>query len=270
MRVLQSVRGLNWAQPTAFIISALARRGRFKRQLAIAFTSSAVVGAFMVLGAGAQYPSTIADTATAWLFNGRETGVGPNNQPIPDICVAPPPVKTHAAEPPPAVDDEAAASETPSEAPAPPPAPGLLPDGRPTPEALAIIDGLPPGADVTVATGWILYQLAHPGSGGFPDYPAFYDAYIQTALQLSKKATATDVVATMDPGADYSPYLLLAQAGAYKMMKQGSLKASELQRKELIDALVMTCAGPAGTGKARHTPTTTTEVEEPAQAPIQP
>lgn len=262
MRVLQSIRGLNWAQPTAFIIKAVARRGRIKRQLAIAFTSSAVVGAFMVLGAGAQYPTTIADTATAWLFNGRETGVGPNNQPVPDICVAPPAVKTHAADQPPVADT--AVTEAGSEEPALPPAPGLLPDGRPTPEALAIIDGLPPGADVTIATGWILYQLAHPGSGGFPDYPAFSDAYIQTALQLSKKATPTDVVATMDPGADYSPYLLLAQAGAYKMMKQGSLKASELQRKELIDALVITCAGPTGTGKARHTPSTT--VEEPPAA----
>lgn len=223
----------------------------------------------MVLGAGAQYPATIADTATAWMFNGRETGVGPNNQPVPDICVTPPPVRAAPADTPPvALDTETSSVEAVSEemTPPPPPAPGLLPDGRPTPEALAVIDGLPPGADVTVSTGWILYQLAHPGSGGFPDYPAFYGAYIQTAEQLSKKATATDVVATMDPQANYSPYLLLAQAGAYKMLKQGSLKASDLQRKELIDALVMTCAGPSGTGRPRHTSTTTVEEQPPPQS----
>lgn len=210
-------------------------RGAARRRWLL-LTAAVVVGAgFLVAGALAQFPITVADTATTWIFGGR----GGDGQPqVPAIC-ATPPTPTVAAQ----VADNASApgaDETaPAPAPAPPP-PALDSDGRPTPEAQAVLERIPAGADVTVAQGWILFGLAHPNDASI-DFPSFAQRFEQTTGTLSAQATALDTVTTMDPAADYSPFLLFSQAGAYQMMRQGSVSASAEQRDALIEAVGVTC-----------------------------
>lgn len=196
-----------------------------------------VVGAgFLVVGALAQFPVTVADTATLWIFGGRG---GDGQAQVPAICATPPPFPS----PPPAASGDATTDQAAAVA-APPP--GLDADGRPTPQAVAVIERIPAGVDVSVAQGWIMFGLAHPDTG--LDFAAFADRYDQTAATLSAQASALDVVATMDPAADYSPYLLLSQAGAYQMVRQGSISATDDQRDALIEAVGITCKGPASGG----------------------
>lgn len=208
--------------------------------------------AYLTLSAGAQFPVTIADTISLHMFGGREDPSIPNKQQVPDICVAPPSVSI-APQPVPETPDESQTPAGEDVAVTPEvqvqPAPGLTSDGRPSQDALTVINEIPVGADVYMAAGWIMYRLAHPGPHPLDNYEAFGQAYSDTAKQLSVKATATDVVTTIDPSANYAPYLLLAEAGAYKLMRQGTLTATAEQSNKLITALGDTCAGPEGTGK---------------------
>lgn len=210
-------------------------RGATRRRWLLLAAAVVVSAGFLVAGALAQFPVTVADTATTWIFGGR----GGDGQPqVPAIC-ATPPSPTVAAQ----VADNASApgpdQTAPAPAPAPPP-PALDSDGRPTPEAQAVLERIPAGADVTVAQGWILFGLAHPNDASI-DFASFVQRFEQTAGTLSAQATALDTVTTMDPAADYSPYLLFSQAGAYQMMRQGSVSATAEQRDALIEAVGVTC-----------------------------
>lgn len=220
--------------PAAVVAMLRSGRGAARRRWLL-LAAVVVVGAgFLVAGALAQFPITVADTATAWIFGGR----GGDGQPqVPAICATPPtPTAAQVAENASAPGPEKAA---PAPAPAPPPA-ALDADGRPTPEAQAVIERIPAGTDVTVAQGWILFGLAHPNDTSI-DFPSFAQRFEQTAGTLSAQATALDTVTTMDPAADYSPYLLFSQAGAYQMMRQGSVSATAEQRDALIEAVGVTC-----------------------------
>jgi hypothetical protein len=216
--------------------AALAVLGRFgvgrRRRVMIIVVCAGLAVLFLGFGALAQFPITVADTAAAWIFGGRVRQAGAPQ--IPDICVTPPsPTATQAqlVSPP----------DGPSVVPAPLPA-GLGPDGRPTEQARNVLAHIPAGADVAVAQGWILYGLAHPRDAGM-DFTGFVTMFDQASDRLSRQATALDVVSTLDPRADYSPYLLLAQVGSYQLMRQGSAAANDLQRDELVDAINVTCQG---------------------------
>jgi hypothetical protein len=203
------------------------------------------VVALMIVGAIAQFPITVADTAAAWIFGSRG---GDNGQPqVPDICATPPSVPAAPSTPP---DTDTVAADVDGDpsgsrpAPEPAPAPGLDDHGRLTPEATVVYKQIPVGADVSVAEGWMMYRLAHPQQDdATSDFAEFAVLYRDTASRLSGQATALDVVATMDPAANYSPYLLLAQTGAYLLMRQGSVTATDPQRDALIETLGATCAG---------------------------
>lgn len=246
---------MNWSRHVPIVFSAVARQARLRRRIAVSVAGSAAFIAYLTLSAGAQFPVTIADTISLHMFGGREDPAIPNKQHVPDICVAPPSVSVSApAVPEPNVEGQSPAGADISATPEVQvqPAPGLTNDGRPTEVALAVIDEIPVGADIYIATGWIMYRLAHPGPHPLDNYAAFSDAFSATAKQLSVKATPTDVVTTIDPSANYAPYLLLAEAGAYKLMRQGSLTATAEQSNKLITALGDTCAGPEGTGKRQY------------------
>ena len=207
--------------------------GAARRRWLLLAAVMAVGAGFLVAGALAQFPITVADTATAWIFGGR----GGDGQPqVPAICATPPAPTLSPSQ---VADGAAATPEGATPAPTPPPA-ALDADGRPTPEAQAVIERIPAGTDVTVAQGWILFGLAHPDDTSM-DFPTFAQRFEQTAATLSAQATALDIAATMDPAADYSPYLLLSQAGAYQMLRQGSISATEAQRDGLIEAVGITC-----------------------------
>lgn len=222
--------------PAAVVAMLTSGRGATRRRWLLLATAVVVSAGFLVAGALAQFPITVADTASTWIFGGR----GGDGQPqVPAICDTPPTPTTAQ------VADNAPARGPDETAPAPaPPPPALDSDGRPTPEAQAVIERIPAGADVTVAQGWILFGLAHPNDTSI-DFPSFAQRFEQTAGTLSAQATALDTVTTMDPAADYSPYLLFSQAGAYQMMKQGSVSATAEQRDVLIEAVGVTCEGRA-------------------------
>lgn len=216
--------------PAAVVAMLRSGRGAARRRWLL-LAAVVVVGAgFLVAGALAQFPITVADTATAWIFGGRG---GDGRPQVPAICATPPTTAQ--------VVDTASVPGAEKAAPAPaPPPPALDADGRPTPEAQAVIERIPAGTDVTVAQGWILFGLAHPDDTSI-DFPSFAQRFEQTAGTLSAQATALDTVTTMDPAADYSPYLLFSQAGAYQMMRQGSVTATAEQRDALIEAVGVTC-----------------------------
>ncbi len=62
------------------------------------------------------------------------------------------------------------------------------------------------------------------------------------AARLSPSASPLEVVASMDPGADYSPYLLVTWAGVYDLVRRGSVSATGGQREAVVAALQAGCA----------------------------
>ncbi len=204
----------------------------------------AVLVSFMIITAIVQFPSTVANTATAWMF-GAVDRADAASVPIPQICGAPPPPAPNPAPPPneiaSAAEQSAGESSTPPTEPAPPQQqPGLDPDGRATPEAMAVIGQIPLDTEADVAMGWILYRMAHPADP-LSSFDQFRSGYNNTAATLSRGVEPLQVVATMDPNADYAPYLLLAQTGTFRLMGQGSVKATEQQAGELVAAIGRTC-----------------------------
>lgn len=228
----------------AAAMGALRNRSGLRRRRRLVIVGVCVCVVMMLVGSIAQYPYVIADTAAAWIFGGRGDSSGLHV--VPQICVVPPHV-TQLADPS-EVPDGQSSSTSPLVVPA---ADGLDEQGRPTPETMAVIDQIPVGSNVLVAQGWIMWRLAHPGDGPVSDFQSFRQAFGDASAALTSRASVTDVVATMDPRADYSPYLLLAQAGAYRLMKQKSVTASAAERDELVAELGTTCAGPGGFGAPR-------------------
>lgn len=231
--VLLAIRGSGSVAADVF------RRRPFRRARLVVIAGALAVGVFLlVIAAAAQFPIVVADGAVAWLFGGRENHVGAQ---IPQACAAPPPVTAPAAPESrePDVDEPAGAG----------PAFGLDAEGRPTAEAMAVIDAIPVGASLDTAQGWVLFRLAHPADPVAADFASFAEAFTETGRHLSAAATPLDVVASMDPGADYAPYLLLAQANGYRLMRQESVIYSPNQREDLIAALGVTCEDRAGVGR---------------------
>lgn len=217
----------------ALIFRPAATHRRHRRAAWIALAAAAVLITTSAL-AIMQTPIIVANIAAGSLF-----GVFDSNHPDqisrpPNICApipSPSPANTHPD------DTSRPAPEHQSRAP-------LGPDGAPTEETMAIIKQIPIGADVDIATAWILYGLAHPNDEHITDYRTFADMFTTTRATMSSRATPLDVVATIDPRADYSPYLLLAQAAAYRILRQGTLTATDQRTHDLISALARTCAGP--------------------------
>lgn len=189
-----------------------------------------VITAFLAI---AQTPTIIANTATAALFGAFDSGDPQQQAPPADFC-APVPTIAPSPEPPPGEERTPASVERDP----------LDPEGRPTQQTLEIVAQVPADGDLDTATAWILFRLAHPDEVDHANYRVFADAYTSTRVAMSPNATPLDVVATMDPSADYSPYLLIAQAATYRLVRQGSVTASEAQIHALIAALGATCAGP--------------------------
>ncbi len=177
-----------------------------------------------------QAPVMIADAATAWLF-GQVDPQSPNDAPPEDFCSPIPPVE--------ATTDGAGGSAPPTEV----PMSVLGADGKPSSDAMTIIGQVPVGADVDIATAWMLYRFVHPLDARMADFDAFADAYASTRSSMSSGAGPLEVDATIDPVANYSPYLLVAQAASYRLLRQGSLSSTTQQTHDLIGAIGTTCAG---------------------------
>ena len=202
-----------------------------KRRRWILIAAAAVaITAFLAI---AQTPMIIANTATAALFGAFDSD-DPQQQPPPANFCAPIPTIAPSPEPPPSAEGSPVNVKRDP----------LDPDGRPTQQTLQIVAQVPADAELDTATAWILFRLAHPDEIDHADYRAFGDAYTSTRAAMSPNATPLDVVSTMDPSADYSPFLLIAQAATYRLVRQGSVAASEAQIHALIAALGATCAGP--------------------------
>lgn len=193
-----------------------------------------LVAATATFSALTQTPIIIANTAAAALFGVFDESDADQDSRPPNIC-APIPTAT------PTTMAAPSDTSTPGATTAAPDA--LGPDGKPTPATMEVIKQIPVGADVDVAAAWILFRLAHPHDTRVADYKAFDDAYTSTRAAMSAQATPLDVVATMDPGANYAPYLLLAQAAAYRLLRQGTLSATDQQTRNLVTELAISCAG---------------------------
>ncbi|MEB3022955.1 MULTISPECIES: hypothetical protein [Mycolicibacter] len=234
--LLHRVRaGISATGPLAAVALRLLtrRRANLRRRLVIA-AAAALTLILMAVVAVVEAPMMIANIAVATLFGDSDSPGFAADVPADDQCVA---VPTPAVAPPaaaPTSDTLGTDSDEPSPA----------DDAPPAATATELIGQIPIGADVDVATTWLLYRLAHSAEPAVSDYRDFAQAYATTRQSLSAHATAVDVAATMDPGADYSPYLLLAQAAVYRLLKQGSVTATDQQATALINGLAATCAGP--------------------------
>lgn len=203
---------------------------RRRRWVLLAMAAVIVIAAFFVI---VQTPMIIANTATAAMFGAFDSTDPQQQGPPADFCAPVPSVPPPPEAPPGEQANPASAQLDPLDA-----------DGRPTSQTLEIIAQVPAGAELDTATAWILFRLAHPYEADHADYRVFNDAYTATRSAMSANAAPLDVVATMDPTADYSPFLLIAQAATYRLVRQGSVTASDAQIHALIAALGATCAGP--------------------------
>ncbi|MUL61036.1 hypothetical protein FZI86_22670 [Mycobacterium sp. CBMA335] len=178
-----------------------------------------------------QTPVMIADAATTWLF-GQIDPQSPNDAPPEGFCL---PIPSPAEATTEGADSSAPPTQVPMSI--------LGPDGKPSPDAMNIISQVPVGADIDIATAWMLYRFAHPQDARMADFEAFADAYTSTRSSMSSGAGPLEVDATIDPVANYSPYLLVAQAASYRLLRQGSLSSTTQQTHDLIGAIGTTCAG---------------------------
>ncbi|WP_133258865.1 hypothetical protein [Mycolicibacter senuensis] len=214
------------------------QRTHLQRRLVMVMAAAAtmVMAAVIVVF---QAPVMIANIAVATVFGDSDIPGFAAGVPASDQCVAAPTATAAVSAPPPAgeVSDDAPPAASPGE---------QSPAAETTPAASAseLIGQIPVGADVDVATAWLLFRLAHPAEPAVSDYRDFAAAYAITRQSMSLHATAVDVAATMDPGADYSPYLLLAQAAVYRLLRHGSVTATDQQSADLVRGLAATCAGP--------------------------
>lgn len=221
------------------VAAAALPRLAFRKVRLIAIGGALAMVAFMlVVAAATQFPIMLADSAVAWMFGGRQDHVGTQ---VRQPCAAPPPVTATA--PAPDGPDEAAPVAS------APPVFGLDAQGRPTSEAMAVINEIPVGASLNAAQGWVLFGLAHPNDPAAADFGGFAARFGDVASHLSAKATPLDVVASMDPGADYAPYLLLAQTNGYRLLRQDSVTYTPKERQALIESLGVTCQDRAGAGR---------------------
>lgn len=207
------------------VAAGLARRaGRRRRRWVLGAAAVAAAGVLLLtVGAAAELPLVVADAAVGWLFGGRSDATG---QPLPQVCSPVPAVR-------PVAGDGGGGVVA-----------GVDAAGRATSEALRVIDAIPVGAPVDTAQGWVLYRLAHPGDidGRGRDFAAFAADYSAVAATLNRQANALDVVSTLDHTADYSPFLLLAQAASYQLIRQGSVAFTDEQRADVVEQLNISCA----------------------------
>lgn len=224
-------------------VASLLRRGAFRLKWRWALVAAAVT-LLLVSSIAARMPVLIADTATAWLLGGRTDAMG---HPIPQICTSPPSASEAAIPVAPSADEASPPVSADAPASAPSPVPALDSQQRPTDAALEVIGTVPAGTPIVLAQAWVLFELAHPGGpGAHPaaaDFGSFTAWYHQTSEILSPQATALEVVTSIDPAADYSPYLLLSQAATYRLMRQGSVTYTDSQRNELLNQIMTACRG---------------------------
>lgn len=215
-------------------VAAGALRRRTVRRLRLIFIAGPLVAlaVLFMISATAQLPVIVADGAVAWMFGSQDRQGAAATQP----CAAPPPILAAAL---PAADDTDVGAAPVNTW----PATGLDEHGRPTPEAMTVIDTIPTGASADTAQGWVLFRLGHPSDPGTADFGSFAATFDEVRRHLSAGASPLDVVATMDPFADYAPYLLLAQTNTYRLMVQGGVTHTAQQRDNLVEALGFTCEG---------------------------
>jgi hypothetical protein len=254
---------------------------RRRRRLLVVGLLCALVISVSTVAVVIQQPIYIANVIVTRLFGAS----GPTGESIaaPDICVPPPstanpmslpptyaPVTTSAAEPSPG--ESAPTDEQPplegvemtTVPPAPPPA-VLGTDGKPTEAAHRIMSEVPKGADMVVAEGYLLYRFAHP-DGQFPrSWGEWVDTFYDTTSTMSSDASASDVVATMDPNADYRPYLLASAATTYKMVKEQRLSGDSKRVTALLSEIMHTCENEYRSDTGQGTRTSATPSPEPDQ-----
>jgi hypothetical protein len=236
--------------------------GKRRRKIVLAavviVTAAFMAAVTMVI----QQPMYIADVVTHRLFGSGDSG-GPKweDKPAPDICVPPPstaipvtPPSTYVPEADANPEEEPTNETAPESTPPAPPPSALGSNGKVIEAARKIMDAVPAHSDMTVAQGFILYRLAHPDSRFPDDWNEWVTTFYDATSTLSAGASALDVVSTMDPNADYRPYLLVSDAATYRLLRNHKVSADARRIAGLLGSLMQTCQD--GSGESPGTPYT--------------
>ncbi|MEE3755282.1 hypothetical protein [Mycobacterium intracellulare] len=100
-------------------------------------------------------------------------------------------------------------------------------DGHYTPEAQRIVSDIPPNATINPATAYLLYRWSHQDQPWKPSWDE-WDGYLHDH-QIGPTASDIDIAESVDPRADYTPYLVAARSTTVALAAGGPIAADKKQ-----------------------------------------
>lgn len=112
-------------------------------------------------------------------------------------------------------------------------------DGHYTPEAQRIVADIPPNATIKPATAYLLYRWSHQDQPWQPNWDE-WEGYLHDH-SIGPTASDIEIAESVDPQADYTPYLVAARSTTVALAAGGPIAADKKQIASMADQVYRAC-----------------------------